>query len=338
MDTAKLQKTAQAMVASGRGILAADESISTCNSRFKALAIPETEEARRQWRELLLGADGIEAYAAGVILFDETMRQASADGVLFPQVLANKGVLTGIKVDKGPAPFAGHPGEKVTEGLDGLRQRFAEYASMGASFAKWRAVIQIDREKGLPTEGAIRANAVQLALYANLAQEAGIVPMIEPEILMDSVGSKHSIAEAEEVTTRVLKTVFEEAVRYGVYMPGAILKTSMVLPGKESGEAIVTADVAERTSRMLKAVVPADLGGVVFLSGGQSSLDSVQNLNAIAKLGPYPWGVSYSFGRGIQKPALELWKGDSTKVSEARIVYLQKLKESSDASRGAYNA
>lgn len=333
MNKEILAKTAKQMVAYGKGILAADESNATCNKRFVSVGVPETEEMRRSYRDLLLTAEGNEQYLSGVILFDETIRQKASDGTPFAEILKKKGIIPGIKVDKGPIDFAGHPGEVVTSGLDGLRERFAEYKALGAGFAKWRAVITIDTEKNLPTDEAIRANSAILAMYALLAQEADIVPMLEPEVVLDG---SHTIEVAEAVTARTIKMMFEEMVRYGVYLPGVILKTSMVVPGSKSGQAIDANDVATRTSRVLKENVPSEVGGVVFLSGGQSPLDSTKNLNEIAKMGPYPWGVTYSYSRGIQQPVLELWRGDSTKVTEAEKVFLLRLSESSLASMGKY--
>ncbi len=335
MDTAKLKATALQMVAKGKGILAADESNATCHKRFAPLGIPETEDMRRTWRELLLAAPGNEQYLSGVILFDETIRQKAADGTPFTEILLKKGIIPGIKVDKGPIDFACHPGEVVTQGLDGLRERFAEYAAMGAGFSKWRAVITIDTAKNLPTQDCMRANAAILAMYALLAQEAGIVPMVEPEVILDGT---HTIDDAADVTGRMIKILFEVMSAYGVYLPGVILKTSMVVPGSKSGQAIVAADVADRTSRVLLANVPESVGGVVFLSGGQSALDATQNLNEIAKKGPFPWGVTYSYSRGIQQPVIEVWKGDASKAAEATAVYMKRLAESSAASLGTYGA
>ncbi len=342
MDKNLLKTTAQALVAKGKGILAADESISTCNARFKKVGIPETEEVRRDWRELLLAAPGIEQYVSGVILCDDTIRQSTASGIPFSKLLSDKEILPGIKVDKGAIPFPGHPGELFTEGLDGLRQRFAEYATLGARFSKWRIVVTFDTAHNIPSETVMRANAVGLAMYALLAQEAGIVPLVEPEVLHDALMfpgqiATHSIETAEAASARMLTILFEELNRYGVYLPGAILKTSMVVPGKDSGVPIDTNETAKRTSELLKNIVPKDLGGVVFLSGGQSSDDSVKNLNAIAKLGPYPWGLTYSFGRGIQQPALDYWKGEAGNIEGSRALYLARLKESSDASVGMYS-
>ena len=333
MDTQKLSATAQLMVAKGKGILAADESNGTCNKRFAPLGIPETEEMRRTWRELLLATPGAQQYLSGVILFDETFRQKVSDGSTFPEMLAKRGILPGIKVDKGTIDFACHPGELLTEGIDGLRARFAEYASLGAKFAKWRAVVTINTEKNLPSHDLLVAQSGQLALYALLAQEAGIVPMLEPEVLLEGV---HTIDTAAEVTGKAIKVLFEQMAAYGVYLPGVVLKTSMVVPGNKSGQPMVAADVAERTANVLKGNVPQSVGGVVFLSGGQSPLDSTKNLNEIAKKGPYPWGLTYSFSRGIQQPVIELWRGDESKTAEARTVFIQRLKESSDASLGTF--
>ncbi|MBP6884524.1 MAG: fructose-bisphosphate aldolase class I [Candidatus Pacebacteria bacterium] len=333
MDTQKLQATARAMVAKGKGILAADESNATCHKRFATVGVPETEEMRRAYRELLLTAEGNEKYLSGVILFDETLRQSTADGIPFAKILIDRGIIPGIKVDKGPVPFACHDGEVITQGLDGLRERFAEYAALGAGFAKWRAVITIDTAKNLPSDECMRANAGLLAMYALYAQEAGIVPMLEPEVILDGV---HTIDTSAEVTGRAIKILFEEMMRYGVYLPGVVLKTSMVVPGSKSGQAMNADEVGDRTSRVLLANVPESIGGVVFLSGGQTPLDSTKNLNAIAKKGPYPWGLTYSFSRGIQEPVLSLWKGDSSKTSDAQKVFLERLKDSSDASLGEY--
>lgn len=333
MDTQQLSAIAKQMVAKGKGILAADESNATCNKRLNVLGIPETEEMRRSLRELLIDAPGNEEYLSGIILFDETIRQKTASGTPFTEVLLKKGIIPGIKVDKGTVDLAGHPGEVITEGLDGLRARFSEYKSMGAGFAKWRAVVKIDTEKNLPSIESMRANAGVLALYALLAQEAGIVPMVEPEVLLDGT---HTIDVAAEVTGRTIKVLFETLQSYGVYLPGLILKTSMVVPGSASGQAMNAEDVAERTSRVLLANVPASVGGVVFLSGGQSSVDSTVNLNAIAKKGPYPWGVTYSYSRGIQQPVVEKWGGKEENIDAARVVFLERLKESSAASLGTY--
>lgn len=334
MDTKKLSAIANAMVAKGKGILAADESNATCGKRFATVGVLETEEMRRTYRELLLTAPGNEQYLSGVILFDETIRQKTSDGVPFAEALTKKGILPGIKVDKGPVPFACHEGEVVTQGLDGLRERFAEYASLGAQFAKWRAVIAIDSDKSLPSDECMRANAGILALYALYAQEVGIVPMLEPEVLLDGA---HTIDVSAEVTGKAIKILFEQMMAYGVYLPGVVLKTSMVVPGSKSGQEMVADEVGERTSRVLLANVPESVGGVVFLSGGQTPLDSTKNLNAIAKNGPYPWGLTYSFSRGIQQPVLDTWRGDSNKTIEAQKVFLERLKDSSDASLGVYN-
>lgn len=333
MDTAKLKETAQKMVAKGKGILAADESNATCHKRFAPLSIPETEDMRRAWRELLLTAPGNEQYLSGVILFDETIRQKASDGTPFTEVLMKKGIIPGIKVDKGPVDFACHPGEVITQGLDGLRERFAEYKTFGAGFAKWRAVITIDTEKNLPSQDCMRANAGILALYALYAQEAGIVPMVEPEVILDG---KHNLDTAADVTGRVIKILFEQMSAYGVYLPGVILKTSMVVPGSKSGQEMIATEVADRTSRILKANVPESIGGVVFLSGGQTALQATENLNEIAKKGPYPWGVTYSYSRGIQQPVIEIWRGDTANADTARAAYMKRLEESSAASMGTY--
>lgn len=335
MDTQQLATIAKQMVAEGKGVLAADESNGTCNKRFAVLGIPETEDKRKEWRTFLFSADSIDQYLSGVILFDETIRQKDDAGTSLSEVLSKKGILPGIKVDKGVMDFPGHPGEQFTQGLDGLRERFAEYKEMGATFSKWRSVITIDTEKNLPSTACIQANANSLAIYSLLAQEAGIVPMVEPEVILDGT---HTIEEAEEVTTKVLTTLFDTLKKHDVYLPGLILKTSMVVPGNKSGQDMDAKDVALRTSRVLKNCVPQETGGVVFLSGGQSPLDSTKNLNEIAKLGPYPWGVTFSYSRGIQQPVLDTWKGDKANEETARGIYLERLKESSEASLGTYGA
>jgi fructose-bisphosphate aldolase class I len=332
MNLSVLKATAQAMVAPGKGILAIDESHSTCAKRFEKLGVPCTEETRRAYRGLLVGAPGIGEYVSGMILFDETLRQATDAGVSFAEVLKQGGMIPGIKVDTGAKDLALHPGEMVTEGLDGLRERLKEYASLGAGFAKWRAVITIGA--GLPSEACIEANAHALARYAALCQEAGIVPMVEPEILMEG---SHSIEECYEATARTLRALFAQLKEQNVALEGTILKVSMVISGTEAARQASPQEVAEQTFKCLKENVPSELPGIVFLSGGQSPEQSTLHLNLINQLGDKPWPISFSYGRGIQAPALELWAKDpaaNVSAAQERLVHWSKM--NSQAARGLY--
>ncbi len=331
MDQEILKSTVSKMMAKGKGILAADESNSTADKRLADIGVTGGEENRRRYRDLFLSTPGIEDYLSGVILYDETIRQNALDGTPFVTKLSNAGIVPGIKVDKGTKDLPNFPGEKITEGLDGLDARLKEYFDMGARFAKWRAVITIT--ESTPTDLSIEANAEVLARYAGLCQEAGIVPMIEPEVLLDG---DHSFERSEEVTTKTVQKVFELLTRYSVWLPGIILKTSMVLPGNKSGETRSAKEIAEATVRMLKASIPGDIGGVVFLSGGQSPEEATENLNEIAKLEPLPWEVTFSYARAIQGPVLEAWHGDDANLDKAREVYLQRLRELVDADFGRY--
>ncbi|MFO0780925.1 MAG: class I fructose-bisphosphate aldolase [Candidatus Gracilibacteria bacterium] len=332
MDTQKLQTVAKAMVAKGKGILAIDESSSTCKKRFDAMGVDCTEENRRKYRQLLVSAPGIEEYISGMILYDETLRQKDDAGVPFPEVLKKKGILPGIKVDMGPKPLALHEGEVVTEGLDGLRERLAEYAKLGAEFAKWRAVITVG--PNMPSQACIAANAHALARYAALVQEAGLVPMVEPEILMDG---NHSIERCYEVTASTLKAVFSQMAEQGVVTEGAILKVSMVLAGKDAATQSSADDVAAQTVKCLKENVPANLPGVVFLSGGQSDEHSTIHLDKMNKIGGMPWPLSFSYGRGIQAPALKIWSANMNDVAKAQAALVFRSKMNGLASVGGYS-
>lgn len=326
----QLKDTARAMVAPGKGLLAADESSATADKRLTAVGLESTPENRRSYRQLLLTGDGIEQYLSGVILFDETIRQADDNGTPFVECLKRKGIIPGIKVDMGAKDLALHPGEKVTEGLDGLRERFAEYAGMGAGFAKWRAVITIDGDT-LPSWSCILANAHALARYAALAQEAGIVPVVEPEVLLDG---NHSIERCYEVTAKTLEALFTELAAQGVMLEGAILKASMVLSGKDAADRADIQTVAEQTVKCLKENVPAELAGVVFLSGGQEDVEATAHLDAMNKIGDLPWPLSFSYSRAIQNPVLKLWAAG--KLEEARAAYLHRCEANSLAAKGEW--
>lgn len=322
----------KAMIAQGKGILAADESSGTANKRLASVNVEQNEENRRLYRDLFLATEGIEQYLGGVILYDETIRQNALDGTPFTEVLSKRGILPGIKVDTGAKDFALFPEEKITEGLDGLRDRLIEYHGMGARFTKWRAVIMI-RGDEFPTEQCIAANAHALARYAGLSQEQGLVPMVEPEVLLEG---EHSSEKAEAVTTHTLQVMFDELQKYHVWLPGVILKTSMVVPGNASGESMVADTVAEMTTRCLTSVVPKDLGGVVFLSGGQSAEQATENLQAITARGPHPWTVSFSYARALQGPSLQIWRGSTENVNEARAMFTKRLQYTSAARDGKF--
>ena len=306
MSIEQLESIAQAMVAAGKGIIAIDESNNTIKKRFDAVGIECTEESRRAYRELLLTTPKLSDYISGAILYDETLRQSTKTGVPFTKVMMDAGILPGIKVDKGPVPLAGFPGDVVTEGLDGLRQRLKEYAELGAKFAKWRAVIAIGEEN--PSGTCIEANCHALARYAALCQEAGIVPMVEPEVLMDG---NHDIDVCYEVTEATLRSLFAALYEHNVVIEGTILKASMVISGKDCPEQAGVEEVADATLRCLKATVPALLPGIVFLSGGQSDEAATAHLNAMNQLGAKPWPLSFSYGRAMQQAALSLWSKDT---------------------------
>jgi len=331
MDT-DLHQTASALVAEGKGILAADESDSTIKKRFDSIGLESTEENRRAYRNLLFTTPGFEEYVGGVILYDETIRQASDDGTPFAQLLAEKGVVPGIKVDTGAKDLAGHPGEKVTEGLDGLRARFAEYHELGARFSKWRAVITIG--DGIPTDACLHVNAHALARYAALSQEAGIVPIVEPEVLMDA---DNTIERCHEVTSRTLRLVFEELERQGVALDGMLLKPNMVIAGKQCPSQASPEQVAEQTIDCFLRHVPAIVPGIVFLSGGQSEVEATENLNAINRLGG-PWPLSFSYGRALQASALSAWGGDAANVDAGQAAFLHRSRMNALAVAGDWNA
>jgi fructose-bisphosphate aldolase, class I len=328
----ELRQTAAALVAEGKGILAADESNGTMNKRLEAAGVEPEEENRRALRELLFTTEGAADHISGVILYDETFRQSTADGTSFPQLLRDQGVVPGIKVDTGAKPLAGAEGEKVTEGLDGLRERLAEYYDGGARFAKWRAVIAIDDR--LPSRYCIAVNAHALARYAALCQEASIVPIVEPEVLMDG---DHTIDRSEEVTGATLAAVFGELREQRVLLEGILLKPNMVLAGYGCSEQPGDDEVAERTLRCLRRHVPAAVPGIVFLSGGQSDEDATTRLNLMNQMGPQPWEISFSYGRGLQAAALTTWHGERDKVPAAQAQYLHRARCTGAARRGEYS-
>ncbi|HUK42430.1 MAG TPA: class I fructose-bisphosphate aldolase [Candidatus Acidoferrales bacterium] len=332
MSLKELETVAQAMVAKGKGILAADESSGTIKRRFDSIKIESNENTRRAYREMLLTTKGLEEAISGVILFDETIRTATSDGTPFPQVLAKKGIMPGIKVDKGPVDIPGFPGEVVTEGLDGLRARVKEYREFGAKFAKWRAVIAIG--DGIPTATCLDLNAHALARYASLCQEGGIVPIVEPEVLLDG---SHTIERCEEVTQETLKVVFSTLVDQRVHLEGMILKPSMVVSGKDCPRQAGVEEVAERTIRCLKRTVPSAVPGIAFLSGGQSAESATEHLNAMNSMGPHPWEVSFSYARALQDPALKTWKGQASNVAAAQKIFYHRAKCNAAARYGKYN-
>ncbi|MGQ0512336.1 MAG: class I fructose-bisphosphate aldolase [Betaproteobacteria bacterium] len=316
MDQKLLSRTAAAMVAKGRGVLAADESAGTCETRFKTINTPCTEENRRAYRGLLFTTPNVERFLSGVILFDETTRQKTGEGELFPDYLAKKGILPGIKVDTGAKNLALCPGEKVTEGLDGLRERLAAYFKAGCRFAKWRAVITIGA--GIPSHACLYANAHALARYAALCQEASIVPMIEPEVLLDG---DHTIERCEEVTEATLRATYAAIAAHNVSVEHLILKTSMVVSGKASSRQAGVEEVAERTVKVLKRTVPAAQPGIVFLSGGQSDVSATAHLNAMASMKGLPWPLTFSYSRALQNPALAAWKGQAANGAAAQRAF-----------------
>lgn len=329
----ELIETARALVAPGKGILAADESVGTIGKRFAKIGVPSTAETHRTYRDMLFTTPDIEEFISGVILYDETIRQESLGGTPFAQLLAEKGIIPGIKVDIGTSELALHPGEKITQGLDGLRERLEEYQSMGARFAKWRAVITIG--PGIPTSACVSANAHALSRYAALAQEEGLVPVVEPEVLMDG---DHDLDHCETVTTGVLRSVFRELTRQGVMLEGMLLKPSMTIPGKSCAHQASVQDVAEATVRTLLRTVPAAVPGIVFLSGGQSSEVATAHLNAMNKMGPHPWELSYSYGRALQEPALTIWHGEQENTSAAQAAFYHRGKCNSAARTGSYTS
>jgi fructose-bisphosphate aldolase class I len=332
MDMNLLSKTAAALVAPGKGLLAADESSATCEKRFSSVGVECNEPNRRAYRDLLFTAKGIEEFVSGVILFEETLRQNTIQGnEPFPKYLEKKGIIPGIKVDKGVHDLALFPGEKVTEGLDGLRARLAEYFKLGARFAKWRAVITIG--DSIPSHACLYANAHALARYSALCQEASIVPIVEPEVLLDG---NHTIDRCYEVSEATLSALFASLRAYNVSLEHTILKASMVLPGKDCLKQAKVEQVAEYTVRCLKRNVPAALPGIVFLSGGQSDVDATAHLNAMASMSKLPWPLTFSYSRALQNPALNTWRGSSDNVAAAQRAFYHRARMNSLASQGKY--
>jgi len=335
MDIKALKNTAAALMAGDKGLLAMDESTATCNKRFAEAGIPQTVEYHRRYRELIVTTPGLGECISGAILFDETIYQATNDGVLFVDILKQAGIIPGIKVDEGTVDLAGFPGEKVTEGLDGLRDRLAKYYSLGARFCKWRAVITIG--DNIPTPGCIDANTHLLARYAALCQEAGMVPIVEPEVLMDG---DHTIERCFEVTSKTLRMLFNQLHMQNVDLQGIILKPNMVIAGKDCPKQNSIAEVADATVNCLLENVPAIVPGVAFLSGGQSSQDASAHLNAmhVRFKGKLLWALTFSFARAIQQPALELWKGKDENVKEAQKLLYHRASLDNAARRGEYSA
>jgi fructose-bisphosphate aldolase class I len=334
--TESLQDIARRLVAPGKGILAADESSSTIKKRFDSIQLESTADSRRDYREMLFSADqAMREHVSGVILFDETIRQQAKDGRQLVELITATGAIPGIKVDMGAKPLAFHPGETVTEGLDGLRERLIEYHKLGARFAKWRAVITIG--ENLPTPGALVANAHGLARYAALCQENGIVPIVEPEVLMDNPNATHSIETCHQVTEETLRVVFEELDRAHVDLSGIILKPNMVVPGKDSGSKADPSDVAERTVAVFRAVVPAAVPGIAFLSGGQSDVLATEHLSRINAIGDLPWGITFSYGRALQAAALKAWGGKPENVAAGQEAFLHRCRMNGLAALGKWN-
>jgi fructose-bisphosphate aldolase class I len=335
MKAAAILETAQALVAGDKGLLAMDESTPTCNRRFAALGIPQTEEARRAYRELIVTTPHLGECISGAILYDETIHQETTAGIPIVRVLIEAGIIPGIKVDTGAKDLAGHPGEKITEGLDGLRNRLVAYAQMGARFAKWRVVIVSG--DGIPTRGCIEANAQALARYAALCQEAGLVPVVEPEVLMDG---DHTLARCAEITEEVLRTVFDQLHLQRVAPEAMILKPNMVVPGLACSAQATADEVADATVRVLLRAVPAAVPGIAFLSGGQPSELASNRLNAMnARFKRHlPWALAFSFARAIQQPAMEIWRGEAANVPAAQQALFHRANCNRAARRGEYSA
>ena len=331
-DVAGLEETAREMVAEGKGVLAADESKPTMSKRLEQVGVEPSEESRRRWRELLFTTDGVEEQISGVILFDETMRQATSDGTPFPQYLAQRGIIPGIKVDTGAKPLAGSPKEKITEGLDGLRERLAEYSEMGARFCKWRAVITIGDH--IPTDYCLRTNAHALARYAALCQEAGLVPIVEPEVLMDG---DHTIERSHAVTTSTLHHVFRELYEQRVAYEGMVLKPNMVMSAYDCPQQAGVQEVADRTLRTLRETVPAAVPGIAFLSGGQSDQLASAHLDAMNRVEGLPWQLTYSYGRALLGLSLETWRGEESNVAAAQAALRHRARLTAAARRGEYS-
>jgi fructose-bisphosphate aldolase class I len=333
MSVSTLEATAQALVAPGKGILAADESLPSIGRRFEPLGIPNTEETRRRYRQMLFTTSGIRDHVSGVILFDETIRQKADDGTPLVEILSRQGIIPGIKVDRGAKPLAGAPGEQVTEGLDGLRERLAEYTALGARFAKWRAVLAIG--PGLPSRRAIGVNAEALARYAALCQEADVVPIVEPEVLMDG---DHTMERCLEATEQTLRAVFHVLPEHGVVLEGMLLKPNMVVSGKSCPRQAGVEEVAAATVRCLRRTVPAAVPGIVFLSGGQSEERATAHLNAMNAAGAaHPWALSFSYGRALQDSALRAWRGDQARVAAGQQAFLHRARMNGAARLGRYS-
>jgi fructose-bisphosphate aldolase class I len=334
MNALQLLNTARTLVADDKGVLAMDESNPTCNKRFAKLGIPQTEEARRAYRELIVTTPGLGESISGAILFDETIRQKKKDGISFLRALTDAGIIPGIKVDAGATDMAGHPREKITEGLDGLRDRLAEYSQMGARFAKWRAVIAVG--DGIPSRGCIEANAHALARYAALCQEAGLVPIVEPEVLIDG---EHTLGRCGDVTEEVLRTVFTQLCAQRVMLEGMLLKPNMVLPGLNCPKQETVDEVADATVKCLLRAVPAAVTGIAFLSGGQSAELASARLNAMNTRfkSRLPWALAFSFARAIQQPALEIWQGKEANVLAAQQALYHRARCNWAARRGEYS-
>lgn len=331
MDKQKLEAVARGIVAPGKGVLAADESFPTIKKRFNSINIDSTEEYRRSYRELLFATPGVEEFIGGVITFDETMRHKTTDGTPFPEFLSSKDIYPGIKVDKGARDLAFHPGEKFTQGLDGLRERLAEYVEMGATFTKWRTVYTIGKD--IPTTYGYQINASGLAQYAALCQEAGLVPIVEPEVLMDG---DHTIERCEEVTTITLEAVFAELFAAGVVLEGILLKPNMILSGKSCSKQAGVQEVAEATIRVLKRTVPSAVPGIVFLSGGQTPSQATENLSAMNAIGGFPWELSFSYGRALQEETLMAWVGKPENTAAAQKTFYRRARLNSMARFGEY--
>ena len=332
MNTAAMEATAIELVAPGKGILAADESGPTIEKRFKSVGVASNEPTRRAYRELLLSTPGLGAFISGVILYDETLRQKTSEDASFVELLARQGMITGIKVDLGAKPLAGFGGEKITEGLDGLRERLVSYAALGARFTKWRAVVALGPQ--VPTRTGIEANVQALARFAALSQEAGLMPIVEPEVLMDG---DHTIERHYDVTERVLRALFDELFAHRVRQEALLLKVNMVLSGTTCRQEASVAEVAEVTSRCMQRTVPAAVPGIVFLSGGQSDVRATEHLDALNRVGHSPWELSFSFGRALQEPALKTWAGLAANAGAAQAALLHRARCNSAARFGQYS-
>ncbi len=334
--TDRIDDIANRMVVEGKGILAADESSATIKKRFDGISLESTEDNRRDYREMLFRADGMKDYVSGVILFDETLRQKAADGTPLVQLITDAGAVPGIKVDAGAKPLAGHPGETVTEGLDGLRERLAEYHDLGARFAKWRAVISIG--DGRPSWTCIKANSHALARYAALCQQAGIVPIVEPEVMMDGADAVHDIDTCFDISVWAQNTLFDELFEAGVNLEGTILKPNMVVPAQNCKKAASVEEVAEKTVRCLKATVPAAVPGIAFLSGGQASIDATAHLSAMNAMFDLPWKLTYSYGRALQADALDAWGGKQANVAAGQAAFNHRVQMNAAAATGKWSA